>query len=353
MRKVALKDRANIQLYINQHSDNEKKYLYKKIDEMSLLNFTESKIISRIRVYSGIIKISEETNDNTWDNLYERYWSTNSQTIKLSLIKTKEELELWKNKLKSRPKPTNISCWSTQYWIDEGFTIDQSISKVKTIQSTNAKKRTRESYSNFSKKIKYSLDYWVNKGYTIEESEILREPHLLPMLNDLNSMKSRYGETEGTKRHKKKIAKYTATMQELLSSRRTGGYVSKESLKFFIPLYKKIRKLGIPRSDIYFGINGSREFFIRRPNIKENSGMFYDFTIPKLNIIIEYNGTFWHPREKHNWSNSFVDFDYAKAKDVDRNNLALSRNMDMFIVWSDDDKESVAEKLFNIIQERI
>jgi hypothetical protein len=42
---------------------------------------------------------------------------------------------------------------------------------------------------------------------------------------------------------------------------------------------------------IYVGIPGSKEFYLK----EESFRYFYDFTIPRLKICIEYNGEHVHP----------------------------------------------------------
>ena len=53
------------------------------------------------------------------------------------------------------------------------------------------------------------------------------------------------------------------------------GKASKQSLVIFIPFYKYLRKSGIARSDIYFGVNGSSEYLIK----SLNNFYLFDFTI--------------------------------------------------------------------------
>jgi hypothetical protein len=162
---------------------------------------------------------------------------------------------------------------------------------------------------------------------------------------------ARHGEQEGTAKYFSKIETYKESMRNNLSNRRTGGTVSKESIKFFIPLYKYCRQLGISREDIYFGINGSREFFLRKPQ-KKNEGKFLDFCIPSLKIVVEYNGTFWHPRKREDWNSPFVDYDTALAADNLRYDLIESRMFDCHIVWSDDDLNAKQNEIRKDINER-
>ena len=65
------------------------------------------------------------------------------------------------------------------------------------------------------------------------------------------------------------------------------GKASKESLKVFIPVYKKLRKT-LNLYDIIFGIKGLHELFLYDSENKKR--YLYDFTILSKKIIIEFNG---------------------------------------------------------------
>lgn len=279
------------------------------------------------------------------------YYSTSSTKEKIRLRYGNDTVEKYENNFSSRSRGKVVSRFTQKYWIDKGYSIHEAIDTISTIQQKNSSYRNKESYKNFSLKCKISIDYWVNIGYTIDEAEILRQPFLLNCKNDLESLILKYGEELGEAKYISRCKNYANSMREHLSSKKTGGYVSKESLKFFIPLYKFCRKLGINRKNIYFGISGSREFFIKNKSLPINSGYFYDFTIPALNIIIEYNGTFWHPRDITTWRNPFFAFTDAKSKDDNKRLLSEQVGFTHYVVWSDDDKSLKFNELCDIIAE--
>jgi len=66
-------------------------------------------------------------------------------------------------------------------------------------------------------------------------------------------------------------------------------------MEIFFPLIDWILEKKICTLDeIYVGIPNSKEWTLKI-NSFEKWGFIYDFTIPKLNIIIEYNGEAFHP----------------------------------------------------------
>jgi hypothetical protein len=315
-----------------------KKYIDK--EELSL----SSKKSRCITLYDIV-----QNNIDNIENLYLEYLSSNSTYRKLNIRYGKNAETLYNEKLKNRI-PNKVTVYTKEYWIKCGLSEDQAKEKVSEIQKKNSSKRTKSSYSNFSLKCKNSVDYWTNIGYSKEEAEYLRTPYLTK--NDLSSMVERYGEEEGYKKWISRCNKYKESMMNNLHNRKTAGYVSKESLKFFIPLYRYARKLGIPKEKIYLGISGSREYFIRDESLLKNGGKFYDFTISCINLIIEYNGTFWHAREIENWKNPWTDYQSSINDDLYKKTLAESKFMSYHVVWSDEDLLSKLNFFKELIKEK-
>lgn len=332
--------------FIEQNPKKEKEYRI-LINYVSS-NITDNLINSRIKIATKIAFF----NETDFISLYDEYISTNSQKRKIEITKGKKELIEYENKLSKRPKPKiAFSILDINYWIRVGLNEEEAKLKISEIQKKNSNKRKKDSYFNFSKKLKISIDYWTNKGYSIEEAELLREPYLNKCKNDLTSMIDRYGEDEGTKKYIKRIEKYKKSMSDNLGTRGQFGYVSKESKLFFIPIYKKCRRLGFERNQIYFGIKGSREFFIRDESFNYNTGKFYDFAIPKINLIVEYHGTYWHPRNIEEWRNP-SDFYVARDADLYKEFLAKNRGMEYVVVWSDDNFKNKQKEIISLIEEK-
>ncbi len=140
------------------------------------------------------------------------------------------------------------------------------------------------------------------------------------------------------------------------------GIASAESLKYFIPLYKKLRKSGILRDDIYLGINGSKEWFLSDRETK--SFFLYDFTIRSLKIIIEYNGFIFHPnpeklttQEWEKWTTPFSTCkktaDQKYELDCLKLEVAKSKGFKVLEIWSNDDFENNWQKIKSIFNGRI
>jgi len=236
----------------------------------------------------------------------------------------------------------------------------------------------------------FSKLYWVGKGHTEEESQAIvnsrnfwckefKDTHPESMFENPSKLDywfNKYGVEEGTRRYNENIArsvysssldglieKYGAVEGELIYKRRLMssteyfGTSSREANKFFIKLYRKLRRLGYLRSDMMFGVNGSKEFCLMDETVL--NGELYDFCLLPLNIIIEYNGALWHPRkdrlsdEKYEtWRMPFhptTTAEQKEQKDRLKNNFAIERGYNLFEIW---DYQSTEEKL-TICLERI
>lgn len=233
---------------------------------------------------------------------------------------------------KKRGKHNSYYC--KEYWISRGLNEKEAVDKITELFSTRP---------NFSKKYcieKYGeeegLVLWRRRNDLWQET-LKNKPQ--EEINRINKTKaitidnfiSKYGEEEGKRR--------------FINRNRGGGLVSTESKKFFIKLYKKLRKLAIiARKDVYFGVSGSKEYFIRN----KSAIRFYDFTIPSLKIIIEYNGITYHPKEGQiDWKSPFgVGYEDKLKYDREKKKMAEEEGFFVYTIWSD---SNLIEELYNII----
>lgn len=118
------------------------------------------------------------------------------------------------------------------------------------------------------------------------------------------------------------------------------GIASQESLKCLIPIYKYIRRIGIDRSNIYFGVSGSKEYFLY--DIDNKRTKWYDFTVIQggFRFIIEYNGVAFHPKTPTcDWKSPYSPIAPSDKYEEDRLKveLAVSRGFKVLTIWSDVD----------------
>ena len=135
------------------------------------------------------------------------------------------------------------------------------------------------------------------------------------------------------------------------------GRASKESLKIFIKCYKYLRRNGFSLSDIFWGISGSKEYFIRNNSIIK----FYDFCVPKLKVIIEYNGSYYHPRKVDidNNNTNFVNCKNVEEvfnlynKDQEKIKLAENSGYKVLQLWSVDGLENNIKNSMEFLKENL
>lgn len=277
------------------------------------------------------------------------HWLTKINPATNSLY-TREEAEF---KIKSHRK-MNI-----EYWLNRGFSKDEAILKISEYQRENGNKfsdKNKKYPEKYSDRTWTQLDYWIKKGYSIDESiQIISKKQNKV---SISSFINRYGEEVGKLKYESFInnVKYGASINYYIDKfgeiegplvykkytiSKSPKHTSKESLKFFIPLYKRLRSLGFNTSDIFWGISGSKEYYLYDDSI--HSIFFYDFCIPKIKKIIEYHGTSFHPnpsweKEKFNsWNCTFLNISADEKLKIDqyKENYAKSKGYDVLCIWSD------------------
>jgi hypothetical protein len=184
--------------------------------------------------------------------------------------------------LKSAKLSRGSKEWSVRsmgYWIKKGLTEEEAYKKVQEIQSTNCLKKYINKYGEQEgiTKFNHRKQSWTEK---MNDPEIGRKRSL-----GLSRYIERYGEVEG-----KRV--YTEMRLERNRNCRIGK-ASKESLTAFNNLLYILETNNIK---YYLGVEGNKEWFIYNKELEKM--FFYDLTIPRLGIIIEYHGEGFHPNPK-------------------------------------------------------
>lgn len=133
------------------------------------------------------------------------------------------------------------------------------------------------------------------------------------------------------------------------------GCASKESLLVFNKLIDWCLLQGISDQDIYLGIEGSKEYFIK----SGKSIFFYDFTIRTKKLIIEFHGTAFHVNLEdpmyEKWRHPFTGEDWKqniKNRKI-KNNKATKRGFKLLEIWSNKNPEENLEICKKFITENI
>lgn len=286
--------------------------------------------------------------------MQESYWlnSINPKTGR------KYSIEEAKYKIKSQRK------FNLEYWIERGQTKEEARRSVEEFQKRNSKKmvdKMKDDPGKYQDRTWSQYRYWMRKEGLSENDAKKRVSFMQDKLS-IDFLLSKYGEIEAIKKYEEisgilsesqKIESYikkygkdlgSFKYQEKIRKSTTGlPMTSLESLKFFIPIYKKVRE-HVDRDDIFWGIGGSKEYFLWD---SENSKIFfYDFTILSKKIIIEYHGKRWHPnpnwdREKwEKWNLFGMNADEKRSLDLYKKLVAEREGFTVIEVFSDE-KEKI------------
>jgi len=296
--------------------------------------------------------------------------------------------KFYSNTLTEKEK-TDISIsttWNPDFWIIRGYTIEEANNIISNIQKNNSNKR-HEKYTKeeIKKQSIRCLDYWLNKGYTKEESIIklsniqsyTLEKYITKYGNKIgeekynnrqikwqNTLNSKTQEEKDKIKQKRnvfnidnlkrihgeeladiKYKQYLSQVSLLHTKSKSNGNISKSSIIFFDYLQEKLKSLNI---DIFCQYG---EFYINRNDI--NGRYFYDFVIPKLKVIVEYNGIAWHPKENDiDFKTPFKqDYETLYNKDRNKKQLAIDNGFNYYIYWSDTSKTDTEIFLHNLLED--
>ena len=339
------------------------------------------KILAKFRRDKGFLKVGKFTT-TYWE---QRGWSKDNALTKKEENRVNNipqgspmQVKYWEKKInpktgnnytreESEYKIRSQRKFNIEYWIERGLTKDEAILEIKDIQKDNSSKRKKYNGVTWNQ-----FEYWMKKE-KITEEEARKKVSELQKTFDLEKIIKRYGKIEGTIRYEN-MCKNLSNSQSLdgfinrygieegnkkyietIIKRCSNTYTSKESLILFKKIYKKIRKY-LQRNEIYWGISGSKEYFLYNKDLKKV--FFYDFTIPSLKIIIEYHGKRYHPNPKwdqEKWNKwNFMGLNAKEKRDMDiyKNKVAEDYGFEVIEIFSDEVNESIIELIINKIIEK-
>ena len=132
--------------------------------------------------------------------------------------------------------------------------------------------------------------------------------------------------------------------------------------KVSIIVFSKLEKMLIDKYgtiDIRFGDrkSGTGEFSLYNKILDKM--YYYDFTIFPLKVIIEYNGSCWHPNpvlldtqeKKDKWTQlkTKKKYDEVLEKDLNKKNIAIQNNFKYYEIWDTDNINIKLDEIFKEI----
>lgn len=350
--KKKLIERKPVKNIMEMVNSDKRSYFFEAIKKYDLDSLSLNIALKRLQWFKDILN----SNDNFFFEKYEKYCRLhNASYAALEIRYGKSRADEYKERLLSRPKidrskQNNYSaaCISNQKSIsfEEAEKIVEDRKKKKSAESKNMHKKLKRSGYSYKENNPLCIEYYIKRGNNEKEAIQLLKSHIEKTRTSFDSFMLRCGDEDAAKeKHIKFIENRRLTWFEKYG-RNTPMMprTSKESLMFFIPLYKGIRRLGLQKENVYWGIKGSREFFI-----KDNEDTFaYDFTISDIKYIIEYNGSFWHSNPLGDYR-GFLPEDDVIAKDVKKKNAALKKGFRYKTVWDTDDFSLVRRQILKEI----
>lgn len=175
--------------FFNKNTEYVKKYLDSII---------EAPNSSQLRTISLLCDLSLLYREEI-EKKYEEYKKEKSVKKRIKIRYGKDQLLVYENKLKNRPKPIVKSNLTIEYWLDKGFSEVDAKNEISKIQSRNSKKR-HEKTLNYKIQNPICREYWKNLGFVDnKEIEKLRKPYLDKCSNTLSRYIEKYGKDEGEK----------------------------------------------------------------------------------------------------------------------------------------------------------
>lgn len=339
-----------LEKYLNNLDSIKIDYFYRFLNIEKQINMQTNK---KRELFRDVLENNHLETFEEYLEIFHLYRNSKKLYEKVEYRYGKERANFTRKKLQIRSqihnqKPRGVLTKS--YWIERGYTEEEAILKVKDearrIGLEGYKNRKYPKKGEHAKKLKYSKSYWIERGYTEEEAKELQKPYLLPMLASLEGFEYRHENKEEAKElYDKRLKKRLKTMVDRYGSTIVSCKTSKESLKFFYKLYKKLRKSGFEKNDIMWGISGSREFATRY----DDRNYMYDFCILSKKIIIEYNNTFWHFHEDYDFNNPFLDKTDVIQKDLLKKYIVEKMGFKIYYVWNFEDHSQRIEDLYKEI----
>ena len=277
--------------------------------------------------------------------------------------------------------------YSVHYWESKGLSKEDAENKVADMKVKTSGSLQRfivrygaedgaRRYNAFCDRIRYqnTVEYYCERygdegasmhadRYALVSHKHTREYHeangTIDRYEEANRKRSINGKYESlVARHGEEVAR--SIMAKRAGFERVKRFKSsKEAFKFFIHLYKFLRRSGLGRDDIQWGVGDQKELQLYGANRKLPK--MYDFAIPKLKIVLEYNGYAWHPDPEILSSDDLLTwttpFGHTAAdrmvNDILKAQIAEENGYKLISIWPLRDLDAQRDEIINLLKAMI
>ena len=256
------------------------------------------------------------------------YYKTRPTTFRDKALQRKNSAKRQAKYSKLEQRKFTVTC--IEYWISKGYNENEARNIISDRQRKNSIEQIMDRHNcTYTDAVNIQADIYNRRLVTIQNKPQHEQDYI-------NSKKDS-GSFDYCLRKCNNDHSLALVLYNELKRKRCvpAGKASKESLKYFIPLYKILRKNGYCRQDIFFGISGSSEYWLK--DISRKLFYLYDFTILSQRIIFEYDGIKWHDESN-------------LQHDLDKTALAESNGFTVIRIksdWSDEMKFNIIKTVLN------
>lgn len=107
-------------------------------------------------------------------------------------------------------------------------------------------------------------------------------------------------------------------------------------------------------------ITHTRQLLLKYEEAGKKRRFFYDIFIPKLNLIIEFNGDYWHANPDLYKASDLIHYRVGNItaediwnKDLEKKKLAESKGYNITTIWEKEIKNLSGKEILNLIQNKI
>lgn len=296
---------------------------------------------------------------------YERFKNNSSITLEKYIEKYGEidGIKKW-NELSYKKGSSN----RVDFYISKGYSEEEAkniVYKKQKSASDGRYKNKNIDRTSFEYRCTFNtcLEFYLKRGYSKEEAlEQIKERQ---NTFTLEKCIERHGEKKGIEIYNNRQKKWQETlksksieekMQIEKKKYNSIAFTSKSSVLFFDKLVDLLKEHNIVFDKIYYGNN---EFLYWDDNTKRV--YFYDFVIPEIKYVCEYNGIKFHPKEnmpkekQEEWRALYSNKTYEECMSFDKykNSLMTNNGYVLDIVWEDDDINESYNKIIQNIKKLI